>query len=384
MELKQKLLLGGLALTSTLGVLGFAFSIPALCKTNETVVGDTAYSSTIISSQNGHVEVNVGSAVIGEEVTFTVVPDDGYECVSFKIDGEEKTLTDNKYTTTMKKNGFVVNAKFAKSYYFYYKDLTPIPGDDSSTDYFDGDYGALVDKYYSVDTKGTADISDDEVTMWTGFETKTINSRTVYVCKTSTIPLSVNGVYPTSVIGTSGIAESLGIVNNAIKWRYVSESEGKIQFVSQYAFGGSTYNNGGYVRYNNSRARLTLDGYASEIWASDTDKPAATTVDNSAATTDSDTSAFTCENTNDVLYLLSYKDYTNPAYGFSSSTDPAQNRITYNLSSGEACENWTRTVDSRDSSGGVSWVVSPDGNLHGAYSGHTMALRPACVMSFSN
>ena len=47
---------------------------------------------------------------------------------------------------------------------------------------------------------------------------------------------------------------------------------------------------------------------------------AVTDVDNSAVTTDSPDNPYVCENTQDKVFLPSYKDYTNPAYGFPEST----------------------------------------------------------------
>ena len=44
-----------------------------------------------------------------------------------------------------------------------------------------------------------------------------------------------------------------------------------------------------------------------------------TLVDNSASTTDNSSNSYTCLNTNDKVYLLSYKDMLNTTYGFSSS-----------------------------------------------------------------
>ena len=44
-----------------------------------------------------------------------------------------------------------------------------------------------------------------------------------------------------------------------------------------------------------------------------------TTVDNSASTTASGSNSYACENTEDKVFLLSYKEILNTSYGFSSS-----------------------------------------------------------------
>ena len=45
-----------------------------------------------------------------------------------------------------------------------------------------------------------------------------------------------------------------------------------------------------------------------------------TLVDNSASTTSSSSNSYACENTNDKVFLLSYKEATNTSYGFSSNS----------------------------------------------------------------
>ena len=85
--------------------------------------GDTAYSNTILPSEGGYVFSSVGSALKGEEVTFTINLTDSYKKIfSLVINGESVNNTDLKvvdndktkytYTTTMVENGFVVEAKF--------------------------------------------------------------------------------------------------------------------------------------------------------------------------------------------------------------------------------------------------------------------------------
>lgn len=52
-----------------------------------------------------------------------------------------------------------------------------------------------------------------------------------------------------------------------------------------------------------------------------------TEVDNSAETTNKSPNKFACENTQDKVYLLSYKDYLNADYGFDTSTDGSTTRV---------------------------------------------------------
>lgn len=82
--------------------------------------GETAYSCTILSDDNGQVTVNVGSAVVGGSVTFTLTPVDGGIVRGLKLNGNiinVDSLTANgdgsySYTTTMVEGGFVVKGVF--------------------------------------------------------------------------------------------------------------------------------------------------------------------------------------------------------------------------------------------------------------------------------
>ena len=83
--------------------------------------GLTAYSNTILPSENGYVLPSIGSALVGEEVTFTAYPDEGYTLASLTLNGEEVTATYDEttlsysYTTEMVEGGYVVLAEFAKT-----------------------------------------------------------------------------------------------------------------------------------------------------------------------------------------------------------------------------------------------------------------------------
>ena len=82
------------------------------------VNGQTAWSNTILPSQNGYITVNKGSAIIGEEITFTAIPDEHYYTSSFMVNGVEciNSLINNSYTTTMSDNGYVVRGVFSVDY----------------------------------------------------------------------------------------------------------------------------------------------------------------------------------------------------------------------------------------------------------------------------
>lgn len=114
--------------------------------------GETAWSNTIVSATDGgYVVPSIGSGVVGEEVTFTVHPNEGYWLTKLTVDDTEitdleftassKTYT---YTTTMVENGHVVVAWFDL--------VTTLDGV-----YIDGvlTNGSAIDNYGNVYVEGT-------------------------------------------------------------------------------------------------------------------------------------------------------------------------------------------------------------------------------------
>lgn len=78
--------------------------------------GQTAWSNTILPSNNGYVIVDLGSALVGELVTFTAYPDYGYRVGTFTLNGVDVTedfdFTTNSITVPMVEHGYVVRASF--------------------------------------------------------------------------------------------------------------------------------------------------------------------------------------------------------------------------------------------------------------------------------
>ena len=77
--------------------------------------GDTAWSNTFLPSNGGYVSVNVGSAVVGTEITFTAYPDSGYIVLGIELNGVLHTVDDNNQVKVqMIENGYVVKGAFEK------------------------------------------------------------------------------------------------------------------------------------------------------------------------------------------------------------------------------------------------------------------------------
>ena len=104
-----------------------------------------------------------------------------------------------------------------------------------------------------------------------------------------------------------------------------------------------------------------------------------TMVDNSASTTDSSSNNYACASTEDKVYLLSYKDYLNADYGFSTSADSTTTRQCKTTDWARANGAWYSTDSSclyngyywtrspYSSYSGYAWGVSNDGHLSDSY-----------------
>lgn len=87
--------------------------------------------------------------------------------------------------------------------------------------------------------------------------------------------------------------------------------------------GQTVYSNN--YKYSDIRAWLNNDFYNSAFGLGNS-YIQTTMVDNSAATTSSTSNEYACANTEDKVFLPSYKDYINSSYGFSTSTDSTETR----------------------------------------------------------
>ena len=77
--------------------------------------GRDAYSCTVLPSEHGYVSVSVGSAFVGEDITFIAHPDGDYSLTHLylnEVDVIGQMQDPLRYTTKMVKNGFVVRGVF--------------------------------------------------------------------------------------------------------------------------------------------------------------------------------------------------------------------------------------------------------------------------------
>lgn len=77
---------------------------------------ELAKAITIAPCTNGTVTANKEKAAIGENVTFTISPAEGYHLESFKVNGAEVEVTGNSYVTNMTEAGLSIEATFSDTY----------------------------------------------------------------------------------------------------------------------------------------------------------------------------------------------------------------------------------------------------------------------------
>ncbi len=171
-----------------------------------------------------------------------------------------------------------------------------------------------------------------------------------------------------------------------IVWNVLNNTNGECYVVSSVLLDAHCYDkststrtiNGKTVYPNNyeySDIRAWLNGeFYDSAFALENSHIQTTVVDNSASTTDSPSNEYACSNTEDKVFLPSYKDYVNSSYGFPGSDSSADTRCCRNTDWARArgalsyfdfpsyngCY-WTRSPSSYSYD---AWHVYFDGTLH--------------------
>ena len=188
------------------------------------------------------------------------------------------------------------------------------------------------------------------------------------------------------------------IVNNTeywfkcepIEWKILTSSNGSYSLVSTVLLDAHLYDS--YSNnYSNSNIKVWLNGdFLNTAFNLESSYIQTTTVDNSASTTDSSSNTYACANTEDKVYLLSYKDYLNADYGFTNSTSNTTTRTCkptdYALANYCYLYNgngsyWTRSPSSKNSSN--AWFVDDGGKLKylgNSVSNASFGVRPAITI----
>ena len=90
-------------------------------------------------------------------------------------------------------------------------------------------------------------------------------------------------------------------------------------------------------KYSKIRAWLNATFYETAFSELQREIILTTTVDNSVYSTGYDTNPYVCEDTEDKIFLLSYREVTNSEYGFSSSSDREMQTSDYSRATRASC-----------------------------------------------
>ena len=147
-------------------------------------------------------------------------------------------------------------------------------------------------------------------------------------------PCSSGYTFSTGTTVTSGTEYYFKV--EPIRWRILSESDGTAlifcdSIISNHRYDDSSNN------YMNSEIRQWLNEQFYETAFDELQREIilTTTVDNSVYSTGYSPNPYVCENTDDKIFLLSYRDVVNSSYGFSSENsnyDTARSMLTSDYS----------------------------------------------------
>lgn len=156
-----------------------------------------------------------------------------------------------------------------------------------------------------------------------------------------------------------------------ITWNVLSNTNGEYYILSSVLLDAHCYYNSASNRtidgktiypnnyeYSDIRTWLNNDFYNSAFALGNTHIQT-TTVDNSAATTNSSSNSYACNNTQDKVFLPSYKDYINSGYGFSTSTSPTDTRYCRTTDWARARGAYYYTSSGSYQYNGFYWTRSP-------------------------
>jgi hypothetical protein len=184
-----------------------------------------------------------------------------------------------------------------------------------------------------------------------------------YYAKVVADPSSSSYTFSTGATVTDGATYYFKV--EPIRWRILS-TDGETAFILCDSIIANHKYDGSYNNYKHSEIRAWLNAtfYKTAFSALQREIILTTTVDNSAASTGYSSNPYACEDTEDKIFLLSYKEVTNSAYGFSSSAyDTARRMQTSDYSRATGAD---MSTSSDYYGNGYWWLRSPIYNLIGS------------------
>ena len=329
--------------------------------------------------------------------------------VSYSFKGWDKDLTGIKAPTT-----FTATYVFTSSYAGYRVEFRNKDGSEIYHTYTKKGGNAVLERSRLSSLISSCYFYDSEnVTRYGGWDKPTSNvlSDLVLTAKTLTIPRKQNGEYPQTRVKDDKLISKLNSITQTdaqgyvsyggekykkckdyyyyywrkvepIQWRYLSQDGDNVQFVSEKVLDRHVWNTTDHgdeaylnnYKFSDIRKWLNSD-FLEQAFYYDSSLVQTVNVDNSAESTSSDSSnPFACEDTQDKVYLLSYKDICNEDYGFTDSAS----RIAYDAD-GNAQHYWLRSPNYYyHSNAGSARCVFYDGSINSFGGvGSSFGVRPA-------
>ena len=154
-----------------------------------------------------------------------------------------------------------------------------------------------------------------------------------YYAKVVTDPRYSGYTFSTGASVTDGTTYYFKV--EPIRWRILSEDGDTALILCDSIIANRRYDDSS-KNYKESEIRQWLNATFYETAFTELQKELilTTTVDNSVYSTGYNSNPCACENTNDKIFLLSYREVTNSAYGFSSDSDRTMQTSDYSRASG--------------------------------------------------
>lgn len=258
----------------------------------------------------------------------------------------------------------------------------------------------LISSSYSYDS--------ENVTMFAGWKepTSDIRSDSIFTPNIVAIPRKQNGEYPQTRVKDDKLISKLNSITQTdaqgyvsyggekykkiyewrkvepIQWRYLSRDGKNVQLVSEkvlmdyHAWNTTDHGDEAYLNnYKLSDIRKWLNSdFLEQAFYYDSSLVQTVNVDNSAESTGITDNQFACEDTQDKVYLLSYKDVINKEYGFPDYAS----RIAYDAN-GNAQDYWLRSPDRSSNyyADDNARCVDDDGSVHYDHISYGKGVRPA-------
>jgi uncharacterized repeat protein (TIGR02543 family) len=258
----------------------------------------------------------------------------------------------------------LLNAPLSKNMSVYAKWIEDEPQAQTEYTRINASGEPAVDGDYILFGEYPQTIKANEVTVGTSADTRGyyLGSDGYYYAKVTATPYSSGYTFSTSATVTSGTVYYFKV--EPIKWRILSESGGTALILCESIIANKRYDDSSN-NYMNSEIRAWLNDefYNTAFNTLQQELIQITEVDNSVDSTGDDSSnSYACANTNDKIFLPSYREMVNTAYGFSSNGsdyDTARRRLTSDYS--RATGVWMQTGTSYYGNG-YWWLRSPHDN----------------------